>query len=502
MAVRAEEITNIIKDRIQSFGQPIQTTNVGTVIEVHDGVARIYGLSGALSGELLEFPGGIFGLALNLEEDTVGAVLLGDESGIKEGDEVRSTGRVADVPVGDELVGRVVNAIGEPIDGKGPIQASARRPVERIAPNVVVRKSVDTPIVTGIKAIDSLTAIGRGQRELIIGDRQTGKSAIAVDAILNQTKGDVVCVYVAIGQKASKVATLVGTLERFGKMDNTIIVAANATDAAALQYIAPYAGCSIAEHFLDSGRDVLIVYDDLTKHAWAYRQMSLLLRRPPGREAYPGDVFYLHSRLLERAARMNEENGGGSMTALPIIETQANDVSAYIPTNVISITDGQIFLETDLFNAGQRPALNIGISVSRVGSAAQTKAMKKVAGPLKLDLAQYRSLAAFAQFASDLDKATRDQLNRGEKLSEITKQPQYQPLPVEKQVAILYAATTGQLDDVPTPRVRDFESGLYRFLETEKPDILKELGEKKELTDELAKQLEEAVKAFRQQFLA
>jgi F-type H+/Na+-transporting ATPase subunit alpha len=497
MAVRAEEITNIIKDRIQSFGQPIQTTNVGTVIEVHDGVARVYGLGGALSGELLEFPGGIFGLALNLEEDTVGAVLLGDESGIKEGDEVRSTGRVADVPVGDELIGRVVNAIGEPIDGKGPIQASGRRPVERIAPNVVVRKSVDTPIVTGIKAIDALTAIGRGQRELIIGDRQTGKTAIAVDTILNQQKGDVVCVYVAIGQKASKVATLVGMLERFGKLENTIIVAANATDAAALQYIAPYAGCSIAEHFLDSGRDVLIVYDDLTKHAWAYRQMSLLLRRPPGREAYPGDVFYLHSRLLERACRLNQENGGGSMTALPIIETQANDVSAYIPTNVISITDGQIFLETDLFYAGVRPAMNVGISVSRVGSSAQRRAMKQVAGRLKLEYAQYRELAAFSQFGSDLDAVTRRTLDRGARITEVFKQPQYQPLSLAQEASILYAVTNGFLDDVPVEKVQPFEAAWHQFMQSNHPDWLSNVEASGALSDELIAALRAALEEFK-----
>jgi len=497
MAVRAEEITNIIKDRIQNFGQPIQTTNVGTVIEVHDGVARIYGLGGALSGELLEFPGGIMGIALNLEEDTVGAVLLGDETGIREGSEVRSTGRVADVPVGDAMIGRVVDALGQPIDGKGPIATTERRPVERIAPNVVVRKSVDTPLATGIKAIDSLTAIGRGQRELIIGDRQTGKSAIAIDAILNQTKGDVVCIYVAVGQKASKVATLVGTLERFGKMDNTIIVAANATDAAALQYIAPYAGCAIAEHFLDSGRDALIVYDDLTKHAWAYRQMSLLLRRPPGREAYPGDVFYLHSRLLERACKLNDENGGGSLTALPIIETQANDVSAYIPTNVISITDGQIFLETDLFYAGVRPAMNVGISVSRVGSAAQRRAMKQVAGRLKLEYAQYRELAAFAQFGSDLDAVTRRQLDRGARITEIFKQLQYQPLPMEKEVAIIWAITNGLLDDVPVGKVQSFEAAFHQFMESNHPEWLATLRDAKALNDDSTAALRKAIEEFK-----
>jgi F-type H+-transporting ATPase subunit alpha len=450
-------------------------------------------------------------MALNLEEETVGAVILGDATEIKEGDTVKTTGRVVEVPVGQALLGRVVDPLGRPLDDKGPIAATARRPVERIAPGVIVRQSVDTPVQTGIKAIDALIPIGRGQRELIIGDRQTGKTAIAIDAIINQRGKGLVCIYVAIGQKLSTVANTVAVLEANGAMDHTIVVVAGAEEPAPLQYLAPYAGVAMGEEVMENGvevagqglvKDALCVYDDLSKHAWAYREMSLLLRRPPGREAYPGDVFYLHSRLLERAARMNEENGGGSLTALPIIETQAGDVSAYIPTNVISITDGQIFLETDLFNAGQRPALNIGISVSRVGSAAQTKAMKKVAAPLKLDLAQYRSLAAFAQFASDLDKATRDQLTRGEKLSEVIKQPQYQPLPVEKQVAILYAATTGRLDDVPTPRVKEFENQFYRYLETEHANVLDELGKTKNLTDELAKALDEALVEFRESFLA
>jgi F-type H+-transporting ATPase subunit alpha len=451
------------------------------------------------------------GMALNLEEETVGAVILGDASAIKEGDTVKTTGRVVEVPVGQALLGRVVDPLGRPLDDKGPIASKANRPVERIAPGVIVRQSVDTPVQTGIKAIDALIPIGRGQRELIIGDRQTGKTAIAIDTIINQKGQGLVCIYVAIGQKLSTVAQTVATLEKHGAMDHTIVVVAGAEEPAPLQYLAPYSGVTMGEEIMENGvelegqglvKDALCVYDDLSKHAWAYREMALLLRRPPGREAYPGDVFYLHSRLLERAARMNNDNGGGSLTALPIIETQAGDVSAYIPTNVISITDGQIFLETDLFNAGQRPALNIGISVSRVGSAAQTKAMKKVAAPLKLDLAQYRSLAAFAQFASDLDKATRDQLTRGEKLSEVIKQPQYQPLPVEKQVAILYAATTGKLDDVPTPRVKEFETGFYRYLETEKADVLKELGKSKELSDEIAKSLEEALNSFRETFLA
>jgi F-type H+/Na+-transporting ATPase subunit alpha len=511
MAIRSDEITSIIKSSIDSFDAGIESRSVGTVVEVGDGIAQIYGLDAALALEMLEFPGGVMGMALNLEEETVGAVILGDASAIKEGDTVKTTGRVVEVPVGQALLGRVVDPLGRPIDDKGPIAAKTRRPVERIAPGVIVRQSVDTPVQTGIKAIDALIPIGRGQRELIIGDRQTGKTAIAIDTIINQKGKGLVCIYVAIGQKLSTVANTVAVLEANGALDHTIVVVAGAEDPAPLQYLAPYAGVSMGEEIMENGvelegqglvKDALCVYDDLSKHAWAYREMALLLRRPPGREAYPGDVFYLHSRLLERAARMNDENGGGSLTALPIIETQAGDVSAYIPTNVISITDGQIFLETDLFNAGQRPALNIGISVSRVGSAAQTKAMKKVAAPLKLDLAQYRSLAAFAQFASDLDKATRDQLTRGEKLSEVIKQPQYQPLPVEKQVAILYAATTGKLDDVPTPRLKDFENQFYRFLETEKPEILKDLGESKALSDELAKGLDDALTAFRESFLA
>jgi F-type H+/Na+-transporting ATPase subunit alpha len=511
MAIRSDEITSILKSAIDSFDAGVETRSVGTVVEVGDGIAQIYGLDAALASELLEFPGDVFGLALNLEEETVGAVILGDATEIKEGDTVKTTGRVAEVPVGQALLGRVVDPLGRPLDDKGPIATTSRRPVERIAPGVIVRQSVDTPVQTGIKAIDALIPIGRGQRELIIGDRQTGKTAIAIDTIINQKGKGLVCIYVAIGQKLSTVAQTVAVLEANGAMEHTIVVVAGAEEPAPLQYLAPYSGVAMGEEVMENGvqvgdqglvKDALCVYDDLSKHAWAYREMSLLLRRPPGREAYPGDVFYLHSRLLERAARMNEENGGGSLTALPIIETQAGDVSAYIPTNVISITDGQIFLETDLFNAGQRPALNIGISVSRVGSAAQTKAMKKVAAPLKLDLAQYRSLAAFAQFASDLDKATRDQLTRGEKLSEVIKQPQYQPLAVEKQVAILYAATTGRLDDVPTPRVKEFENQFYRYLETEHANILDELGKTKNLTDELAKALDEALVEFRESFLA
>jgi F-type H+-transporting ATPase subunit alpha len=510
MAIRSDEIINIIKSAIDSFDAETESRNVGTVVEVGDGIAQIYGLAGAVASEMLEFPGGVMGLALNLEEETVGAVILGDATHIKEGDTVKTTGRVVEVSVGQALLGRVVDPLGRPLDDKGPIETKKARPVERIAPGVIVRQSVDTPVQTGIKAIDALIPIGRGQRELIIGDRQTGKTAIAIDTIINQKGQGLVCIYVAIGQKLSTVAQTVATLEKYGAMEHTIVVVAGAEDPAPLQYIAPYSGVAIGEEVMEEGvkidgklvKDALCVYDDLSKHAWAYREMALLLRRPPGREAYPGDVFYLHSRLLERAARMSDENGGGSLTALPIIETQANDVSAYIPTNVISITDGQIFLETDLFNAGQRPALNIGISVSRVGSAAQTKAMKKVAGPLKLDLAQYRALAAFAQFASDLDKATRDQLTRGEKLSEIIKQPQYQPLPVEKQTAILYAATKGQLDDVPTPRVKDFETQFYRFLETERPAILTDLASSGALSDEIASALDEAITEFRKAFLA
>ena len=511
MAIRSDEIISIIKANIDNFDASAETRNVGTVVEVGDGIATIYGLEGALASELLEFPGGVMGMALNLAEDTVGAVILGAATAIKEGDVVKTTGRIVEVPVGAALLGRVVDPLGRPLDDKGPIETTKVRAAERIAPGVIARKGVDTPVQTGIKAIDALIPIGRGQRELIIGDRQTGKTAIAIDTIINQKGQGLVCIYVAIGQKLSTVASTVAILERHGAMAHTIVVVAGAEDPAPLQYLAPYAGVAMGEEVMENGvevpgqglvKDALCVYDDLSKHAWAYREMSLLLRRPPGREAYPGDVFYLHSRLLERAARLNDANGGGSLTALPIVETQAGDVSAYIPTNVISITDGQIFLETDLFNAGQRPALNIGISVSRVGSAAQTKAMKRVAGPLKLDLAQYRALAAFAQFASDLDKATRDQLTRGEKLSEIVKQPQYQPLPVEKQVAILYVATKGQLDDIPTPRVKEFEVGFYRFLEAEKPEVLQKLGSTKALDDEITKGLDDAVAAFRTTFLA
>jgi F-type H+/Na+-transporting ATPase subunit alpha len=500
MAVRAEEISSIIKERIENFTQPITSVNVGTIIEVHDGIARIYGLSDAMAGELLEFPGSVFGLALNLEEETVGAVILGNEEALAEGSEVRTTGRIVDVPVGDELVGRVVNSLGEPIDGKGPIGATKRRVVERIAPNVVTRQAVNQAVQTGIKSLDSMIPIGRGQRELIVGDRGTGKTAIALDTIINQKKGDVTCVYVAIGQKAAKVAQVVATLEKLGALENTIVVAANATDSAALQYLAPYAGCAMAEEYLETGRDALIVYDDLTKHAWAYRQLSLVLRRPPGREAYPGDVFYLHSRLLERAARYDDAHGGGSLTALPIIETQAGDVSAYIPTNVISITDGQIYLESDLFYAGVRPAINVGISVSRVGSSAQIRAMRQVAGRLKLDYAQYRELAAFAQFGSDLDKATRAQLERGARITEVFKQPQYDPMPVENQIAIIWAVTNGYLDDVPVAKISAFQSAFLRFLGSNHPEIGSAILTEKVLSDATVAALKQAIGEFKQTF--
>jgi F-type H+-transporting ATPase subunit alpha len=510
MAIRSDDITEIIKSAIEGFDGGVENRSVGTVVAVGDGIATIYGLDGALASELLEFPNGIRGMALNLEEETVGAVILGDYTQVREGDTVKTTGAVVEVPAGAALVGRVVDPLGRPLDDKGPIAATATRPVERVAPGVITRKSVDTPLQTGIKAIDALIPIGRGQRELIIGDRQTGKTAVAVDTIINQKGKGVICVYVAIGQKLSTVAKVVAVLEQHGAMAHTIVVVAGAEDPAPLQYLAPYSGAAMGEEIMENGvevdgalvKDALCVYDDLTKHAWAYREMSLLLRRPPGREAYPGDVFYLHSRLLERAARLNDEHGAGSLTALPVIETQANDVSAYIPTNVISITDGQIYLESDLFNAGQRPGLNVGISVSRVGSAAQTRAMRKVAGPLKLDLAQYRELAAFAQFASDLDKATRDQLTRGEKISEVIKQPQYQPLSVEKQVAILWVVTNGFLDDVPTGRIRDFEQRFYRFLETERPEILSTLAAKPELTDEIVASLRSATGDFKETFTA
>ncbi len=499
MAIRSDEITSIIRSEIKGFDEGADVSGVGTIVEVGDGIAQIYGLSGALASELLEFPNGIMGMAFNLEEETVGALILGDYTSLKEGDQVKTTGRVVEVPVGDALIGRVVNPLGQPIDGKGPIETKTTRPIEKIAPGVIVRQPVDTPVQTGIKAIDSMIPIGRGQRELIIGDRQTGKTAIALDTIINQKGQDLICIYIAIGQKQSTVAQVVAQLEEHGAMEHTIVVSAAASDPAPLQFIAPYAGVAMGEEFMDAGRDALCVYDDLSKHAWAYRQVSLLMRRPPGREAYPGDIFYAHSRLLERAARMNKENGGGSLTALPVIETQAGDVSAYIPTNVISITDGQIFLQTDLFNQGQRPAVNAGISVSRVGGNAQIKAMRQVSGRLRLDLAQYRELAAFAQFASDLDKATRDQLTRGEKLTATLRQPQFDPVPVERQVAILWAATNGYLDDVATNRVGDFESEFDRFLESTYPDLLPAIAKEKALNDDLTGRLGKAVGEFRQQ---
>ena len=498
MALRADEIAAVIRQQIESFGAPIRAVDVGTVIGAGDGIARVSGLSGVRYSELVEFANGVAGLALNLEEESVGVVILGDYTGIREGDEVRSTGRVMEVPVGDAFIGRVVNPLGQPIDGKGPIHATGSRPMERIAPNVVLRQSVDTPVQTGIKAIDAMTPIGRGQRELIIGDRSTGKSAIAVDTIINQKGGDLICIYVAIGQKANKVAQVVATLESHGAMQHTVVVSASASESAALQYLAPYAGCAIGEEFMEQGRDALIVYDDLSKHAWAYREISLLLRRPPGREAYPGDVFYLHSRLLERAARLSMEYGGGSLTALPIIETQAGDVSAYIPTNVISITDGQIYLESDLFNAGIRPGVNVGISVSRVGGAAQTRAMKQVAGRLKLDMAQFRELAAFAQFgASELDAATRRQLERGLRLQEMLKQPQFQPVSLEHQVAILYVGVNGHFDDIPVERVQAAEAAFHRFLSGNHPEVLHDIASQKRVTEENEEQLKAAIDEFK-----
>ena len=496
---RAQDIASVIRQQIEQFGATVSAVNVGTVVEVGDGIARIHGLAGVKYNELLEFPKGIIGLALNLEEDSVGAIILGGYSEIKEGDEVKCTGRIVEVPVGKELIGRVVNALGQPIDGKGPINCTKTLPVERIAPNVVTRTSVNTPVQTGIKAIDSIIPIGRGQRELIIGDRSTGKTAIAVDTIINQKGGDLICIYVAIAQKSSKVVQLVATLENHGAMEHTIVVSANASDPAALQYLAPYAGCAMGEYFMEQGRDALIIYDDLSKHAWAYRQISLLLRRPAGREAYPGDVFYLHSRLLERAAKYDKEHGGGSLTALPIIETQAADFSAYIPTNVISITDGQIYLETDLFNTGFRPAMNVGLSVSRVGGSAQTKAMKKVAGRLRIDLAQYREMATFAQFGTaDLDKTTRAQLDRGQRITEVLKQPQYVPMPLEKQVMILYAVTNGYLDDIPVDKMSSLEEAFHRFMKTSHPDVGKAIASEKALSDKTEEALKNAITQFKQ----
>lgn len=498
MAFQVEDITARIKREIKSFEPPVEVSNVGYVLEVGDGIARLNGLSAVMASELLEFPGGVMGIALNLEEDNVGAVVMGDYTDIEEGDMVRSTGRIASVAVGEKLIGRVVNALGQPVDGKGSIQFDSYRPVDRIAPGVVYRQNVDTPVQTGIKAIDSMIPIGRGQRELIIGDRQTGKTALAIDTIINQKGKNLICIYVAIGQKLAQVAQVVATLERHGAMEHTIIVVAGASEPAALQYIAPYAGCAIGEEFMEKGQDALVVYDDLTKHAWAYRQISLLLRRPPGREAYPGDVFYLHSRLLERAARLNEDLGGGSLTALPIIETQAGDVSAYIPTNVISITDGQIYLESDLFYAGIRPAVNVGLSVSRVGGDAQVQAMRKVAGRLRLELAAYRDLAAFAQFGSDLDKATRSQLERGQRLTELLKQPQYSPVSLDEQVIGIFAVTNGYADDVPVDEIKSFEQGLLKFMRTTHPEIGQTILREGELADQTRETLVAAIQEYLQ----
>ncbi len=501
MTSRGQDIVSVIKQQIEQFGMAVTMVDVGTVIEVGDAIARIHGLTAAKYNELLQFPNEIIGIALNLEEDNVAAVILGDYTRIKEGDEVRCTGRIAEVPVGEELIGRVVDPLGRPLDGKGAVKSERTRPVERVAPNVVLRKSVDTPVQTGIKAIDSLIPVGRGQRELIIGDRSTGKTAIALDTIINQKGGDLICIYVAVGQKASRVARVVATFEEHGAMEHTIVVAANAAESVALQYLAPYAGCAMGEEFMEQGKDVLVIYDDLSKHAWAYRQLSLLLRRPPGREAYPGDVFYLHSRLLERAGKYADEYGGGSLTALPIIETQAGDMSAYIPTNVISITDGQMYLEADLFNAGIKPALNVGLSVSRVGSKAQTGAMKQVAGKLRMELAQYRELAAFAQFGtSELDKATRNQLERGQRITEILKQDQFVPMPVEKQVMILYAAINGHLDDVTLDKLNKFETDFHQFMETQHPEIGKPIAETKQLDDETEAALKKAIEEFKEGF--
>jgi F-type H+-transporting ATPase subunit alpha len=502
MDIRAEEISKIIRDQIGSYTVHVDVAEVGTVISIGDGIARIHGVERAMAGEMLEFPKGVFGIALNLEEDSVGTVLLGEYTEIKEGDPVKRTGRIISVPVGEEMLGRVVNALGQPIDGKGPIAAKRFLPIERLAPGVVDRQPVKEPLQTGLKAIDGMVPIGRGQRELIIGDRQTGKTAVAVDTIINQRGKGVICLYNAIGQKQSTVAQVVRTLEEYDAMSYTIVVAASASDPAPMLYISPYSACAIGEYFRDSGRHALVVYDDLSKHAQAYREISLLLRRPPGREAYPGDVFYLHSRLLERAAKLNTAQGGGSLTALPIIETQAGDLSAYIPTNVISITDGQIFLESDLFHQGVRPAINVGNSVSRVGGSAQIRAMRQVAGSLRLDLAQYRELAAFAQFGSDLDKATQAQLNRGRRLVEILKQPQYQPLAVEKQVTIIYAATKGFLDNVAIEEVRRYEEELYRFMETRYPNVFTGIADKKILDDDIKPALEGALGEFNKQFLA
>jgi len=502
MNIKPEEITSIIKQEIEKYEKKIETVDSGTIIQIGDGIARVYGLNECMAGELLEFPNNVYAMALNLEQDNVGCVLLGSEKGIKEGDIVKRTGKVVEVPVGENIIGRVVNSLGQPIDGKGLIKTKETRPVELVAPGVITRQSVKQPLQTGIKAIDSMIPIGKGQRELIIGDRQTGKTAIATDTIINQKGKDVICIYVAIGQKQSTVAHIVNNLTEMGAMDYTIVVSATASETAPLQFIAPYAGCTMGEYFMNKGKDVLIVYDDLSKHAVAYRAMSLLLRRPPGREAYPGDVFYVHSRLLERAAKLSEKLGGGSLTALPIIETLAGDVTAYIPTNVISITDGQIFLEAELFYAGQRPAVNAGISVSRVGGNAQIKAMKQVAGSLRLDLAQYRELAAFAQFGSDLDKESKKRLEKGKRLMEILKQPQYKPIPVEKQVMILYAGVKEHLLDVPVEKIGEFENAFIEYMDTHHKEIGQEIIEKKTLSDDLSKKLSAAIEEYKKIFLA
>ncbi|MCI8338648.1 MAG: F0F1 ATP synthase subunit alpha [Lachnospiraceae bacterium] len=500
MNLKPEEISSVIKEQIKKYSTKFEVSDTGTVIQVADGIARVHGLEKAMQGELLEFPGEVYGMALNLEEDNVGVVLLGDHKNINEGDLVKTTGRVVEVPVGDAMLGRVVNALGQPIDGKGPIETDKFRQIERVASGVIARKSVDTPLQTGIKAIDSMIPIGRGQRELIIGDRQTGKTAIAIDTIINQKGQNVKCIYVAIGQKASTVASIVTKLEEYGAMDYTTIVAATASELAPLQYIAPYSGCAMGEEWMEDGKDVLIIYDDLTKHAAAYRTLSLLLKRPPGREAFPGDVFYLHSRLLERAARLSDKLGGGSLTALPIIETQAGDVSAYIPTNVISITDGQIYLETEMFNSGFRPAVNAGLSVSRVGGAAQIKAMKKISGPIRIELAQYRELAAFSQFSSDLDPETKEQLSQGERIREILKQDQYQPMPVENQVMIIYAATKKYLLDIEIEDILDFESGLFEYMDTKYPEVPEAIRNDGEIKEDTEKALVKAIEEFKAQF--
>ena len=501
MNLRPEEISSVIKEQIKKYKSELETNDVGTVIQVADGIARVHGLENAMQGELLEFPSEIFGMVLNLEEDNVGVVLLGDAKNINEGDMVKTTGKVVSVPVGDALLGRVVNALGQPIDGKGPIASTKTRPIERVASGVISRKSVDTPLQTGIKAIDAMVPIGRGQRELIIGDRQTGKTAIAIDTIINQKGQGVNCIYVAIGQKASTVASIVKTLEEYGAMDYTTVVASTASELAPLQYIAPYSGCTIGEEWMEAGKDVLVVYDDLSKHATAYRTLSLLLRRPPGREAYPGDVFYLHSKLLERAAKLSDELGGGSLTALPIIETQAGDVSAYIPTNVISITDGQIYLETEMFNSGFRPAVNAGLSVSRVGGAAQTKAMKKLAAPIRVELAQYRELAAFSQFGSELDDDTKEKLAQGERIKEVLKQPQYKPMPVEKQVLIIYAATRKYLLDIAVEDILAFEKELFEFVDTKYPEIFETIRKTKQIDETLEETIVKAITECKAEFM-